>query len=554
MAAVSKWGGEAFVVDGAHARLVALADGRYALSYVAVDNPKTDFNVQAYGKIFNADAKLAKSFSAHTIDAGVSHNFPAITALQTGGLVIAWEQFASATFDDIHLRIIERSGNRTGAETIANTTTFDGQISVDMTTLTNGNFVVAFSDWSNFPSEARAQIFTPSGAKVGTEFKLNGSPTDALDPVPTVAALSNGNFVALWEDEDEDGSDMSIRGQVFTATGEPPPGGAEFRVNTTTNGSQADAAATRLADGKFVVVWTDDQDPSFNEAGNKVYSGLKGQLFEADGAKAGGEFTVALNTAGNQSDASVATLGDGRFVIVWTNATGNVFDGPAPDSTISAAIYNADGSVSVAAFTVNTTSAGQQSASSAAVLADGRIVFSWLTSEAGAKDGLYTQIFDPRAAGIDIDGSPLLGDQLIGGKFADKIDGLGGKDSLFGAEGKDSLTGGAAADRLTGGKQDDRFIFTDKTDSGVGNGKRDIITDFAVASSKEQIDLSALSAKTFKWLGGDAFSNKASVEVRYKFEGTNKTIVEVDLDKDKAAEMQIELSGHFALSKGDFIL
>ena len=33
MAIVTKWGGEKLVVDGGHAELVALADGRYALTY-----------------------------------------------------------------------------------------------------------------------------------------------------------------------------------------------------------------------------------------------------------------------------------------------------------------------------------------------------------------------------------------------------------------------------------------------------------------------------------------------------------------------------------------
>src|SRR5690606_28987301 len=130
---------------------------------------------------------------------------------------------------------------------------------------------------------------------------------------------------------------------------------------------------------------------------NLVFSTIKAQLFNADGTKQDGktEFTISTNTTGNQSQPAVATLQDGRVVVVWGDASGSTVTSNY-DSKISAAIYNADGTLSVSRFTVSTTSNGQQIQPSVTVLKDGRIAFSWQTDNGGSKSGIYTQLFDPR--------------------------------------------------------------------------------------------------------------------------------------------------------------
>jgi Ca2+-binding RTX toxin-like protein len=92
--------------------------------------------------------------------------------------------------------------------------------------------------------------------------------------------------------------------------------GAEFGVNTVTQGRQGDQAITRLADGRFVVVWTDS-----SQAGTDWdESGIKAQIFDADGTKIGGEFLVNAFVRGAQTGPTVAALFDGNFVITWTTS------------------------------------------------------------------------------------------------------------------------------------------------------------------------------------------------------------------------------------------
>ena len=73
------------------------------------------------------------------------------------------------------------------------------------------------------------------------------------------------------------------------------------------------------------------------------------------------------------------------------------------------------------------------------------------------------------------------------------LDGAGGADTILGGAGADIIIGGAGLDTMTGGNQIDTFSFTALTDSGVGAGTRDIITDFQAG---ELINLSVIDANS----------------------------------------------------------
>ena len=71
--------------------------------------------------------------------------------------------------------------------------------------------------------------------------------------------LSNGNIVVAWKDESEengDTSDYSVKAQVLDANGNRI--GGEFLVNTSTAGGQQMPSIAALANGSFIVTWTDE--------------------------------------------------------------------------------------------------------------------------------------------------------------------------------------------------------------------------------------------------------------------------------------------------------
>ena len=109
----------------------------------------------------------------------------------------------------------------------------------------------------------------------------------------------------------------------------------------------------------------------------------------------------------------------------------------------------------------------------------------------------------------------------------------------------------------------DVFLYDDTLDSGVGAGKRDVITDFSHAEG-DRIDLHLIDAtaatngdSAFSFIGTKAFS--APGQVRFFVEGDH-TVVEMntfgsgDTIADGPAELQIELAGNITLVASDFIL
>lgn len=173
-------------------------------------------------------------------------------------------------------------------------------------------------------------------------------------------------------------------------------------------------------------------------------------------------------------------------------------------------------------------------------------------------------------AGIDAIGNSSA-NTLVGNRGANILSGLNGNDNLLGSAGSDRLLGGAGIDRLTGGvgrdvhtggSERDIFDFNSLSESATGTSTRDRITDFVHGT--DDLDLSTIDAiagginDAFKFIGQSAFNGTAG-QLHYRREnpaGTanDKTIVEGDIDGDRGADFQIELTGLLTLSSSDFIL
>ena len=166
------------------------------------------------------------------------------------------------------------------------------------------------------------------------------------------------------------------------------------------------------------------------------------------------------------------------------------------------------------------------------------------------------------AAAINDIGNALA-NSLIGNSGNNTLNGKGGNDQLSGASGHDFLFGDLGLDTLIGGGGNDRFDFNSAAETGVG-AARDVITDFLPGA--DRIDLSTIDANgaaaghTFAFLAanGAAFGGLAG-QLRWfqqNLAGTanDKTIVEGDINGNKVADFQIELTGLKTLTAADFVL
>jgi Ca2+-binding RTX toxin-like protein len=161
-----------------------------------------------------------------------------------------------------------------------------------------------------------------------------------------------------------------------------------------------------------------------------------------------------------------------------------------------------------------------------------------------------------------------MGANTLTGDAGDNVlMGLGGSDTLVGGGGNDTLVGGANRDTLTGGTGNDVFVFSAIGDSGTFTQTRDVITDFT--QGQDHIDLSQIDARTsgagsagnqnFTFLGewngaGSEFNNQAQLKYHFvNVGGVDHTYVEGNVNNGNAADIQIDLVGHVALTASDFV-
>jgi hypothetical protein len=235
--------------------------------------------------------------------------------------------------------------------------------------------------------------------KWGEEFLVNTTLNDNQF-APTIAALANGRFIVAWTDISTTAPDTSaaaVRAQIFNADGTPH--GNEFIVNSTFPGAQSQPSVAALPDGGFVVAWTEE------ELIAQTDTGILARIFDANGSPAGDEFLVTTNLTQRQNDPSVTALEGGGFVVTWTDANSA---GDGSSTCIKAQIYQANGLPLGGEFLVNTETDFFQGAEVVTGLANGGFVVTWMTDDAtGDSDGaVAAKIFDADGIVVKDERSP----------------------------------------------------------------------------------------------------------------------------------------------------
>jgi Ca2+-binding RTX toxin-like protein len=430
-------------------KITALADGRFVAVWVDWGGNLGDTSDSAIrGQIFNANgSKYGGEFLVNTSTTFVQ-NAPEITAFADGKFAVTWTD-ASASVGDtsgeaIRAQMFNGDGSRYGTEILVNTSTASIQYDPAISRFDNGRFVVTWSDLSGVGDTSaqgvKAQLFNADGSRYGVEFLVN-STTAGGQVQSDVAVLANSNFVAVFMDNSATGADTSgtaIRARLFNSAG--IPFAPDFVVNTTTAGSQNVPEIIALSDGGFVVTWVHDANAD---------SSIRAQVFNADATPRGAEIAVNTKMDGTQSTPAVVALPSGGFVVAWTDFTGT-------QSDVRAQVFDANGAKIGGEFVTHVEQAEYQARPALATLADGRFVVTFQddskTYGDPSESAIVAQIFDPRTHYQHLIGGDTLNDQLIGTAFDDMLDGRGGNDWLMGAAGNDTLDGGAGADRLDGGE------------------------------------------------------------------------------------------------------
>lgn len=241
------------------------------------------------------------------------------------------------------------------------------------------------------------------GGDIAPEATPSPTPTPSISPTPVptpspigefqvsdetnfpqirsdAASDDSGNFMVVWDSDNQDGSGKGIYGQRYDVSGTPL--GSEFQINQVTAGEQYNPSVAMDSDGDFVVTWTGQDDDD---------KGIFARRFMADGTPDGGEFQVNVTTDGVQDNSDVATDDLGNFVVTWS---GDYYYG---GEEIYGRKYTATGTPLTSEFSVFSSSDTSINSSSVAMDNDGDFVVAY-KSEAYGTPSIQAQRYNAAAA------------------------------------------------------------------------------------------------------------------------------------------------------------
>ncbi|MBY6135025.1 hypothetical protein KUV61_04245 [Nocardioides marinus] len=353
--------------DQANAVVSALADGGFVIAWDSRGQDGDGYGVFAQ-RYDGGGTVVDTEFQVNT-EALFYQLTPSITGLDGGGFVVTWtSDFHDGDAYGVYGQMYAADGSAINGEFRVNTMTAYTQQESDVTALAGGGFVVT---WTSFYQDGSvtgvfAQRYDSSGATVGNEFQVNTT-TNANQEDSSVAALSDGGFVVVWESWQQDGSSYGVVAQRYDSAGAAV--GTEILVNTTTTDNQSEPHVTGLDDGGFVVVWTDS-------SGADAHSdGIFAQRFASDGTPVGGEELINSSTSNSQDRPAVAQLTDGSLAFTWTS---NWQDGHSDGVYGKIAVYN---TAPTGGVTISGTAAEDQTLTASNTLADedgiGTVTYQW---------------------------------------------------------------------------------------------------------------------------------------------------------------------------------
>jgi len=473
-------------------------------------------------------ARIGTEFLVNTLQTYGEQGQADIAGTADGDFVVTWRSQVRGdevprSYSDIHARAFGTS-RAIGDEFRVNMITDDAQVSPAVTARADGSFAVVYSsgEENHLPgTSVNTRIIGADGVPAGPELLTD---YDYYHQNPRIAGFADGRTVTVWSGEDQgegeiraaDGTVLSsfvfgwdgrvkpkavtalddgafallwygqrdetdaqegglpaFYGQIRAADGS---GGAIFEVGAAP-GEDPRPSIVELSNGNIVVVWQDDAvdaDPAADPDGTDV----KARIFSPAGVPLGEAFTINALAVGDQRDADVAALSDGRFVVTWRDANGEPGE-PNAGASIRAAVFGGDGQRLGDEFQVNTAALYDQDHPRVAWLGEDRFAISWTDGSGDDIDimdgGIKVQIFAVDAPAPNTIGGTGAAETLTGSFANDTISGGNGGDTLFGGAGEDRLLGEKGEDKLYGGLHDDELIGGWQSDQLYGELGRDTL-------------------------------------------------------------------------------
>ena len=301
-----------------------------------------------------------------------NQRYPRVAAANDGGFVVTWmTNGQDGDGEGIAQRLYDSEGQPRTSDILVNMTVAGTQQYPSVAALSGGGHVVVWEDAAADGSlnGVMGRIYESNGDPRTGEMVLNNATANSQDTADVVGLVNSTRWVAVWENISAsslgDSSGEAVVARVFDESGSPVT--SDILVNTTTSQTQRDPRVAALSGGGFAVVWEYYYYP---EDDDREY-GIFAQRFDDSGTKLGGEITVQAISNDRADTANVIATPDGGFVAMWwsNNAPG----GSGYD--VVARRFDASGAALGDLFLLNQTVTSGQYTPVGAALSDGRLFF-----------------------------------------------------------------------------------------------------------------------------------------------------------------------------------
>ncbi len=143
-------------------------------------------------------ARFGTEFTV-SIQSATTEATPSIARLRDGRAVVAWQDFG-VNAGDIKFRILNGDGSPSSTEITANLGTAGLQSEPEVAALSDGRFVIAWTDYNSPGGDIRYRIFNPDGTAAMALDGIVGGSTTGNQQQPAVIGMPTGAFVIAWSD------------------------------------------------------------------------------------------------------------------------------------------------------------------------------------------------------------------------------------------------------------------------------------------------------------------------------------------------------------------
>ncbi|WP_262031759.1 cadherin repeat domain-containing protein, partial [Microvirga sp. Mcv34] len=239
------------------------------------------------------------------------------------GYVAVW-QVAIAGQKDIFYQLFDASGVKIDTNPVqVNTTSTGDQSAPSVAALSDGRFVVVWEGVGPNGSGGQdtagvyQRVFNANGSPASAEVNVSHAPAlgQGSASISAIPDNAGGGWIVTWQNVGSDGN-IDVMEQRYDSSGQPATGGfpQEFPINTTQEGNQHNAEITALLGAL---------DPyagwivTWQGNGSDDPTGIYQQRYDYTGGKIREEVRVNSFTSGVQQNAVVTAIPGGGWIVVW---------------------------------------------------------------------------------------------------------------------------------------------------------------------------------------------------------------------------------------------